>query len=52
MEDILQSFELDIRIIGDKYKEKIIREETIVKKKKSIITLEIIDSLRMGLERK
>tara|TARA_B110001469_G_scaffold44654_1_gene43823 strand:+ start:271 stop:390 length:120 start_codon:yes stop_codon:yes gene_type:complete len=33
LEDILSSFKLDVRIIGDEYKEKTTRVEIIVKKR-------------------
>ena len=54
LEDILRSFKLDVRIIGDEYKKRTLQEGLIVKKRESIFItiLVIIDSLRVDFESK
>tara|TARA_B100000767_G_C19254504_1_gene324590 strand:- start:168 stop:461 length:294 start_codon:yes stop_codon:yes gene_type:complete len=54
LEDILRSYKIDVRIIGDEYKEKNLLVERIVKKRKLIFTIiqEIIGFLRLDLESK
>ena len=54
LEDILRSFKLDVRIIGDEYKEKNLQGEIIAKKQelKSITIREITGSPRVDLESK
>jgi len=54
LEDILRSYKIDVRIIGDEYKEKTLLVERIVKKRELIFTIiqEIIGFLRLDLESK